>query len=33
MNPFIVLSTLMFDGISGRPVSAGNIARLAAVRE
>ena len=24
MNPFIVLSMLMFDGISGRPVSAGN---------
>jgi hypothetical protein len=33
MNPFIVLSTLMFDGISGRPVSAGNIAWKAAVRE
>src|ERR1035437_2444392 len=24
MNPFIVLSMLMFDGISGRPVSARN---------
>src|SRR5450759_5487191 len=24
MNPMIVLSMLMFDGISGRPVSAGN---------